>query len=208
MNRFVLVCVIASLLNCSPDYQSGSTKCSPEGTCPDGFVCGDDSYAGAPSVCYEVGKTTCSSAPGYYCPATATCWESRVACDTVVFCGVGNPNACVSEGYVPDCSNSGKCKTAGSGGTGGGSGGAGGSTSCPSSSTASACTVCLNQSCCSQWVTCQGQTACQNLVNCIDACATGDTTCTQNCSSSYSAGNSSLTSFVNCGNSYCKTICN
>ncbi len=126
MSRFVLVSIVAILVNCSPDYQSGSTKCSPAGTCPSGFVCGDDSYTGSQSVCYEIGQTTCPSAPAYYCPGSATCWASQVACDTVVNCADGAA-ACVSEGYVPDCSNSDKCTRVGTSAGTGGSGGEAGS---------------------------------------------------------------------------------
>jgi hypothetical protein len=133
MNRFASTIAVAVLLSCSPNYQSGSTKCSPTGTCPDGFVCGDASNPGAQSVCYEISQTTCQAAPGYYCPGSATCWAAHTACDTVVTCPDGTHRACGSEGYTPDCSSgSGICHpsggTTGNGGntgSGGSSGGAG-----------------------------------------------------------------------------------
>ncbi len=214
MNRVLWTYALAMLLSCNPDYQSGSTECSPAGTCPKGFVCGGGSSVGAQSVCYAISGTPCDTSDVYYCPSTASCWSAEVACSTVVDCGNGNASACVSDGYTPDCSGSGKCTKGGSsspgtGGSGGGGGGSGGSTvACTPSATADACTICLDQSCCSQWDTCEGQAACANLVNCINACSTNDTTCFQNCESSYSAGVSNLTSFVNCGDSYCQTSCN
>ncbi len=134
MSRFALplLCSVGLLLGCSPNYQSGSTECSSDGTCPSGFICGAASGMGVTNVCYETSKTPCGSdsSSGYYCPASATCWQTPIACSTVINCGSGNYSACASEGYVADCSGSDKCRsaTAGSGGSGsGGSSGTGSS---------------------------------------------------------------------------------
>jgi hypothetical protein len=216
MNRLALACGVALLLNCNPDYQSGSTECSPAGTCPKGFVCGGGSYASSQSVCYEIGKTTCPSAPAYYCPASATCWAAQVACDTVVNCADG-PAACVSEGHVPDCSkSSNRCGGAGAGGSGGGGGGSGGtggtggSTTgpCAPVSTDTACDTCMEQTCCPQLTACVNQTSCVNLATCLNNCSSGNTTCINSCASSNSAGVTTLTTFDTCVTTSCSSSCN
>jgi hypothetical protein len=129
MRRLVLASTLA-LFSCSPDYQSGSTECSIDGTCPSGFVCGGASTAGALDICYskEVAKE-CIASYVYYCPASSTCWPAKVACDSVINCGNGQWNACDTEGQLADCSGSGTCVWPGSGGSGGGgTSGSGGST--------------------------------------------------------------------------------
>jgi hypothetical protein len=221
MNRFALACGVALLMNCSPDYQSGSTECSPSGTCPDGFVCGDANSANTPSVCYQTDKTTCSSAGTYYCPESATCWAAQPACDTVVICPDGTHQACDSEGYTPDCSNSGKCTKNGStgaggsggsggGGGGGGSGGSGGSTTgpCAPVSTDTACDTCMERTCCPQLTACANQTSCVSLATCLNNCSSGNTTCISSCASSNSTGVTTLTNFDTCVTTSCSSSCN
>jgi hypothetical protein len=220
MNRFALACGVALLMNCNPNYQSGSTECSPSGTCPNGFVCGDASNANAPSVCYEIGKTTCPSAPAYYCPASASCWASQVACDTVVNCADG-PAACVTEGHIPDCSkpSGSRCGSAGAGGSGGGAGGSGGGAGgtggtggtdwCIVAASDTACTICVESRthCCEQFNTCLNMASCSNLLTCVGKCSSGDTTCVNNCTSSYPSGVTPLINLSTCEQTYCSSIC-
>jgi hypothetical protein len=47
-----------------------------------------------------------------------------------------------------------------------------------------------------------------NLLNCVYACASGDTTCTNNCESSYPSGVTPLVTYLDCGTSCCSTSCN
>jgi len=192
MNRFTLVGAIAALMNCSPDYESGRTKCSLQGDCPDGFVCGDDSYPGASSVCYEIDKTTCPPASAYYCPKSSTCWTSRVACDTVGFCGIANPKSRVSKSY--SLSNSDKCARV--------------LAPCAWASTDTACDRCLEAACCPQLKSCLNQTSCITLATCVSDCSSGNTTCISNCKSSNSAGLTTLTTFDSCITTSCSSTCN
>jgi hypothetical protein len=124
MRRLALASGVALLLSCSPDYKSGSTECSTAGKCPSDFVCGGASKSGALDVCYSRSEAKCGATDIYYCPGSITCWSAKVACDTVVNCGTTGFYACGEDGYVADCSGSGKCTRVS--GTGGGSGGAGG----------------------------------------------------------------------------------
>ena len=124
MKRFALAYAVGLLLSCSPNYQSGNTECSLDGKCPNGFVCGGASTTGALDVCYSKEEAAvaavCDATHIYYCPASQSCWAEKIACDTVVDCGNGHAAACADEGYVPDCSGSGKCTKPGGGGSGGG----------------------------------------------------------------------------------------
>ncbi len=222
MKRIALAYAVAGLLSCSPTYQSGSTECSTTGECPTGFICGGASSSGAADVCYSQIEAACGTGDVYYCPGTGTCWSSQVACSTVIDCGNGNASACVTEGYIADCSSSSKCQppVAGggyggsgggaSGGSGGGYGGSAGSTgtACNPSSTATACTLCIDQSCCPQLSACDGQASCVSLSSCISACSTSDTTCMNNCETIYSSAVANLSSLLACGESYCSTSCN
>jgi hypothetical protein len=139
MKRFALAYAVGLLLSCSPNYQSGNTECSLDGKCPNGFVCGGASTTGALDVCYSKEEAAvaavCDATHIYYCPASQSCWAEKIACDTVVDCGNGHAAACADEGYVPDCSGSGKCTKPGGGGSGGGgTSGSGGSTGTSSNS--------------------------------------------------------------------------
>ena len=43
---------------------------------------------------------------------------------------------------------------------------------------------------------------------CTPTYKSGDTTCTNNCQTSYASGVTPLVTYVNCGNSYCGASCN
>jgi hypothetical protein len=212
MKRVLWTYVFALLLSCNPDYQSGSTECSPTGTCPKGFVCGSGSSAGAQDVCYDTNVAQCVSPDVYYCPSSSTCWTGKVACDTMIDCGNGNIAACGGEGYTPDCSNSGKCTKNGSTGAGGsgGSGGGGGSTTSPCApvSTDTACDTCMERTCCPQLTACANQTSCVSLATCLNNCSSGNTTCISSCASSNSTGVTTLTNFDTCVTTSCSSSCN
>ena len=194
MKRCALGCAVALLIGCSPDYQSGSTECNADGKCPGGYMCGGASTAGAPDVCYSQSKAQCDTSDFYYCPASESCWPGKVACDTFVDCGNGKASACVTEGYVANCSSSGKC-TAPAG-------------LCTASASDTACTTCDKQSCCSQLTACADQPACASLVSCIEPCSSGDTACMSNCETSYPSGVATLTAWSRCLNSSCSASCN
>jgi len=138
MERSALACAAALLFGCSPDYKSGSTECSADGKCPAGYICGGASTVGAPDVCYSRSKAQCDASDFYYCPASKSCWSSKVACDTFVDCGNGKASACVTEGYVANCSGSGQCTAPGG--------------LCGIATGDTVCTTWDKQSCCSQRV--------------------------------------------------------
>jgi hypothetical protein len=218
MKRVLWTYALALLLSCNPDYQSGSTECSPAGTCPKGFVCGGGSSIGAPNVCYDANLARCASTEIYYCPSSASCWSAQVACSTVRDCGNGNISACPHDGYTSDCVENSQCHpnggssgtgTGGSGGSAGGAGGAGGSTDpCAPLSTDTACYTCQDNSCCSQMTACSNQASCHSLLTCMNKCSSGDTTCMNNCESSYSSGVTTLTTFAKCVTTSCSSSCN
>jgi hypothetical protein len=114
--------LLIPFVSCSPNFQSGKTQCSDKGACPSGFICSDNG-AGATPVCVNT-PTTCAAGAGYFCPASGTCWRSKVECSTVANCGTSaSPNykVCPSAGSHPACNGTDACvPNSGTGGSGGG----------------------------------------------------------------------------------------
>ncbi len=114
--------LLVLLVGCSPNFQSGKTQCSDKGECPSGFICSDNG-AGATPVCVNM-PTTCAAGAGYFCPASGTCWRSKVECSTVTNCGTSvSPSykVCPSADSHPACNGTDTCvPNSGTGGSGGG----------------------------------------------------------------------------------------
>jgi hypothetical protein len=71
-------------------------------------------------------------------------------------------------------------------------------------STTNACLEsCIVNDCCSLGTTCGNDQSCLDLFNCIKACATGDTTCTNNCDTTYSSAMTEYDNFLSCIGSDC-----
>jgi hypothetical protein len=93
--------------------------------------------------------------------------------------------------------------TGGSGGSGGGSGG-----TCPAvSDSTTTCGMCVSSSCCTEFSACVNDSSCNSLLSCLDSCAASDTTCRNNCGSTYPSGITPYNTAVNCVSSYCPSAC-
>jgi len=172
MKRFALACAVMSLLACSPHYKSGNTKCGSDLDCPSGYVCGAAGTSSAPDVCYDSTETDgCSDSDRYWCPDSQTCWSSKVACNTVVYCPDETASACGEEDLVTSCSSSTDNCTSVS------------SYSCNSQSTDGSCMTCTRQACCSQLHNCMDQPDCLALDACLGGCSSNDTSCLKVCQS-------------------------
>jgi len=69
------------------------------------------------------------------------------------------------------------------------------------------CSRCIDQMCCAEFTSCLGNAACVGLASCVDACAAGDTACTNTCVSRYPSGVAPLNAYLGCGNNRCATAC-
>jgi hypothetical protein len=113
MTKAALVVTVVFCLTCSPSYEDGKTRCSDQGACPSGYVCSVSNSDPLP-VCVTK-PSSCSSKSTFYCRSSQTCWNSEVACSTVVDCGSGRHGACHSSGLRFDCSTD-QCVSGSSGG--------------------------------------------------------------------------------------------
>jgi hypothetical protein len=127
MKRIIFAVFLISWFNCSPNYKSGSTKCSDDRMCPNGFSCYDDGKVTL--YCRSNEELGCPDTSNFYCPDSDACFSTPGECSTVTYCGTAqNPGhvICMSPGYSPDCYGT-KCSPGQLGGNGGGgSGGTGG----------------------------------------------------------------------------------
>lgn len=69
------------------------------------------------------------------------------------------------------------------------------------------CDTCLGKSCCNEWNACLNSTDCSDFASCANACAQGNTTCVNNCATTYSAGANLFDTASNCSSTSCKTPC-
>jgi hypothetical protein len=95
MKRILLAALVAGWMGCSPGYESGKTKCSTSGTCPEGFVCNqrnlcvteDSSGRGGTGGGGTGGGTGTPCAPSSSDTACVACGKSACCTDL---------NACLS----------------------------------------------------------------------------------------------------------------
>jgi len=77
-----------------------------------------------------------------------------------------------------------------------------------SGGTTTDCTTCTSQAdtgvCSSSYNACESSSECTSYTACIEGCASGDTTCTSNCASTFSAGYSTYLNYADC---LCFTAC-
>jgi hypothetical protein len=88
--------------------------------------------------------------------------------------------------------------------------GTGGSSTCPQTDTTCAeCTSCaLNGACATLWAACEADSDCEAIDQCWATCATGDTTCQQNCYADDSDAQSTYEAVLSCVNcTECPTAC-
>ena len=79
--------------------------------------------------------------------------------------------------------------------------------SCGLTSAIPACNACLEQSCCSDEASCANDADCSALLQCLGQCASGDTTCENDCASAHPTGTSLLTVVTDCLNAHCALPC-
>ena len=65
MKRLAIALMVL-MAACQPNYQDGKTKCSPDGKCPSGFICGNQ--PSGPDMCFRfVPSSKCTSPSQYRC---------------------------------------------------------------------------------------------------------------------------------------------
>jgi hypothetical protein len=70
-----------------------------------------------------------------------------------------------------------------------------------------ACNTCTQDFCCDAGSACGADASCSNLFACIQACATGDTTCLTACENEYPGGLTPLENFDDCLSTECSAQC-
>ena len=171
-------CTSATQTLCNDGCKSTQTDSQNCGTC--GNVCPTGQYC-------ETGACACPSASETACPDGCFALSSSPthcgSCNNVCGSGVACVNGSCNGGGNPV--DAGSAVDAGDG-----------------------CDACVTQAnsgtCASQNQACTNDSTCVSLTNCLQACAATDTTCLDNCSTEYSAGETDYDNWATC---ICSTAC-
>jgi len=71
----------------------------------------------------------------------------------------------------------------------------------------SSCQSCMDTQCCSETAACQAGTPCGSYFACMSACSVNDTACENSCASTFAAGYSAATAWVECAYGTSPTSC-
>ena len=155
----------------------------------------------AGGMCGSCLESACASALGSfgndcgeyidcYCPngqynameqASQAC-ISKVTTNPACLSSAQQINNCLQQSCNSACTSTGGGSGSNSSGSGGGGGSGGGSTAaCGISFTNSSCASCVQASCCSETQACAQDMACVAIITCIHQCASGSSSCIENC---------------------------
>lgn len=167
-----------------------------------GGDCGCQSHLNTKSACGACMEQNCCS------QVTACFAETSCAqCAGGGACSDDGPtndlNACIANSCTAQCAATNTS-------TGGASRGPGPASTCTLGLSFSqpACNQCVSQSCCVDDNACARDADCQVLMACVKSCASGDTSCENQCARSHPGGSRLLTALADCVTASCKSACN